>query len=106
MPLDQVFPAFMERLPLREDFQENEAVIKCFYSLYQQGNTVLRQHLTGVAKIVAHIYANAQTSNDETKQLVIEFLKIMNRDFNQEFAVAVNSLGSSVTEKLQHLLSS
>ncbi|KAB0797014.1 hypothetical protein PPYR_11075 [Photinus pyralis] len=106
VPLDQVFPAFMGRLPLREDFQENESVVKCFYGLYQQGNAVLRQHLAGVVKVVAHIYANEQTPNDDTKQLTVEFLKTMNRDFNQEFAVAVSSLGPTVTQKLQHLLSS
>ncbi|KAK4877680.1 hypothetical protein RN001_010186 [Aquatica leii] len=105
VPLEQVFPAFMERLPLREDFQENEAVVKCFYGLYQQGNVVLRQHLEGVIKVIAHIYANQQTSNDETKQIVMEFLKIMNRDFSQEFANAANSLGPTVTESLQKLLS-
>ncbi|KAF5282240.1 hypothetical protein FQA39_LY17660 [Lamprigera yunnana] len=64
VPLEQVFPVFVERLPLREDFQENEAIVKSFYGLYQQGNSILRQHLEGVIKIVAHIYSNNQTTNE------------------------------------------
>ncbi|KAJ8965378.1 hypothetical protein NQ317_015677 [Molorchus minor] len=31
IPLEQVFPAFLQKLPLRDDFQENEAVINCFF---------------------------------------------------------------------------
>lgn len=100
-------------------------MVKCFYSLYQQGNPILRQHLPNVIKVVAHIFSNEQTPNDgkhfnfctvtidnnliyffaETKHLVVEFLKTMNRDFGEEFANSVSSLGPAVTENLQKLLS-
>lgn len=64
VPLDQVFPVLLNHLPLRDDFQENEAVIKCFFTLYQQGNDVLRGHLANVIKIVAEVLHKKQTPND------------------------------------------
>lgn len=59
-----MFPAFLQKLPLRDDYQENEAVVNCFYSLYQQGNSMLKQHLADVIKILVHIYYKGQTPNE------------------------------------------
>ncbi|KAJ3660491.1 hypothetical protein Zmor_004938 [Zophobas morio] len=106
IPLEQVFPVFIQRLPLREDFQENEAVIKCFFGLYRQGNSVLRDHLSDVIKIVVQIYQRKQFPNDETQNLLVEFIKTVNRDFSEEFGNAVSSLGPEVTESLQNLFAS
>ncbi|XP_050512029.1 importin-4 [Diabrotica virgifera virgifera] len=106
IPLDQVFPAFVQKLPLRDDFQENEAVIKCIFSLYQQGNPVLKEHLLDVIKVLAHVYCENQTPNDDVKNLLNDFLKTINRDFPQEFANSVSSFESSSQNSLQALLSS
>ncbi|XP_066250026.1 importin-4-like [Euwallacea similis] len=105
LPLDQVFPAFLLKLPLRDDIQENEAVIKCFAALYQQGNPVLKQHLGDVVKVVVHVYYKEQTPNDETLQILKDFIRTLNRDFSQEFAHMVNSLGPEATESIHKLLS-
>lgn len=64
MPLEQVFPVLLQHLPLKDDYQENEAVIKCFFTLYQQGNDVLRAHLSDVIKIVAQVLHKKQTPNE------------------------------------------
>ncbi|KAJ8963724.1 hypothetical protein NQ317_011346 [Molorchus minor] len=106
IPLEQVFPAFLQKLPLRDDFQENEAVINCFFLLYQQGSEILRQHLTDVIKVAVHIYYKEQTPTEEVKRVLIEFLKIVNRDFSTEFANAVSSLGPEATESIKKLFSS
>lgn len=39
----------------------------------------------------------------ETKMRLIEFLKIINRDFSEEFAKSVSSLGPEATDALQKL---
>lgn len=106
IPLDQILPAFLQKLPLRDDFQENEAVIKCFATLYQQGNPVLKQHLGDVMKVSVHVYYKDQTPNDDTKRILIEFLKTLNRDFAQDFAHVVNSMGQEAAESIQKLLTS
>ncbi|XP_060535658.1 importin-4-like isoform X2 [Cylas formicarius] len=105
IPLEQVFPAFLQKLPLRDDFQENEAVIKCFMTLYQLGNPVMKVHLQDVMKIAVHIFQKDQTPNDETRNLLREFLKMLNSDFPQDFANAVSSLGPDAAEAVHKVLS-
>lgn len=123
VPLEQVFPVLLQHLPLKEDYQENEAVIKSFFTLYQQGNDVLRAHLAHVIKIVAQVLHKKQTPNEgkfllffsefflntihliEIKNLAIEFLKTVNRDFSEEFAKSVSDLGPEVTASVQKLFS-
>lgn len=41
VPLEQVLPVFIQKLPLREDFDENKSVFKCFHVLLTQGSTNL-----------------------------------------------------------------
>ncbi|XP_018577628.1 importin-4 [Anoplophora glabripennis] len=105
IPLEQVFSAFLQKLPLRDDFQENEAVTKCFFSLYQQGNPILRQHLSDVIKVAVHIYYKDQSPTEDVKKILVEFLKTINQDFAEEFANSVSSLGPEVTESIQKLFS-
>ncbi|ENN75169.1 hypothetical protein YQE_08282, partial [Dendroctonus ponderosae] len=106
IPLEEVFSAFLQKLPLRDDFQENEAVFNCFVSLYQQGNPVIKKHLADVMKAAVHVYYRNQTPNDDTKLILIEFIKTLTRDFPQEFAQVVNSFGNEATESIQKLLTS
>lgn len=112
----------MQQLPLKVDFIENESIVRCFYSLYQQGNPVLKEQLENVIKIVVHIYHKKETTNDgiikknnylisfliwlnfpETANLVSEFLRTINRDFPQEFASIVSALGEDVTINVHKL---
>ncbi|KRT85321.1 hypothetical protein AMK59_2065, partial [Oryctes borbonicus] len=97
VPLQQMFPALIQHLPLKVDFLENEAIVRCFFNLYQQGNPVLKEQLENVIKIVVHIYHKKETSNEETENLVKDFLRTINRDFPQEFANIVSTLGEEVT---------
>ncbi|XP_049818951.1 importin-4-like isoform X2 [Aethina tumida] len=106
VPLEQVFPVLLNHLPLRSDFDENEAVINCFVNLYQSGNPIFQQHLAGVCKVAAHIYHKNQTEKDSVKAILIEFLKTINRDFGDVFASSVSSLGPEVTESVQKLFAS
>ena len=65
----------MQHLPLKVDFQENEAIVKCFYGLYRLRHEKLIMILPNVIKIIIHIYHNKQTSNDS------KFSKIHNEYF-------------------------
>lgn len=103
IPLEQVLPVLIQHLPLAFDFTENEAIVKCLYGLYQQGNTVLRSHLVDVIKIITHIYYKKQAITDEIANLVIEFLKTINRDFPEEFSSTVSSCGQEVTDSIKNL---
>lgn len=93
----------LQHLPLKSDFQENEAVLKCLYGLYQQGNPILRQNLDTVIKVAVHIYHNKQTEKDEVSNLLNEFLQTVNTNFPQEFGSVVSSMGPEVTESVKKL---
>ncbi|KAG5874324.1 hypothetical protein JTB14_016355 [Gonioctena quinquepunctata] len=105
IPLDQVFPAFLQKLPLRDDFQENEAVINCFYSLYHQGNPILRQHLTDVIKVAINIYHKDQCPSNEVKGVLSDFLKNVNRDFSEEFGISLSSFEPAAIESVRQVFS-
>ncbi|KAK9877960.1 hypothetical protein WA026_020178 [Henosepilachna vigintioctopunctata] len=100
IPLGQVFPAFLQHLPLRDDFQENEAVIKCFCLLYQNGNPVIRENIETVSKVSIHILTKDQTPNDKTRNILHTLLKSIRQDFVSEF----NSIASQLDLKSMEIL--
>lgn len=63
IPMDEVFPVFVQHLPLREDFDENEAVFRCFSCLYQQGHQQLVKHLPNIINMSIGVLHNKQTTN-------------------------------------------
>lgn len=57
LPLEQVFPVYVQQLPLKIDYQEHKAVFKSILTLYQAGVAILRPHirtLLNVAVIILH----------------------------------------------------
>lgn len=55
IPLDQVLPVFVEHLPLREDYDENGSVFKCFQILFTQGSEALLPVLDRVIMVGLHV---------------------------------------------------
>lgn len=64
VPLDQVLPVFMQKLPLREDFDENKSVFKSFQVLFTQGNENLLQVIDHVVLLGLHVLAKNQYKDD------------------------------------------
>ncbi|OXU25360.1 hypothetical protein TSAR_005639 [Trichomalopsis sarcophagae] len=84
IPLDQVFPVFISHLPLREDLEENKTVFKSILVLYTNGHAVLRPNVNTLLKIATDIIQQENT-DDETKNLIAEFMKLVQRDFPEEW---------------------
>lgn len=103
IPINDVFPVYIKHLPLREDFVENEAVFKSLAFLYQQGNPLLVQHLPDIIQMGAVVLHKKQTSNEETKTLVVNLLKTVQQDFTNEFNSVVTTLPPDVSASLQAL---
>lgn len=55
IPLEQVLPVFIEKLPLREDFEENISVFECFQTLLTQGAEALLPLLDRVIMVGLHL---------------------------------------------------
>lgn len=64
IPLGQVLPVFVTHLPLREDFDENNSVFKCFQMLFTQGNEHLLLVLDRVILVGLHILYKQEYHND------------------------------------------
>ncbi|XP_065084506.1 importin-4-like [Ochlerotatus camptorhynchus] len=91
VPMKEVLPVFVQYLPLREDFEENLAVFRCFDVIYRQGNEYLIPLLGRVLVIGLQVLYKKQHNNDECRDLVFNFVKQINRDFPDKFAEVMRS---------------
>ncbi|EEB17594.1 Importin-4, putative [Pediculus humanus corporis] len=105
VPMDIVFPGFLQRLPLREDFEEHSAVLKCFGHLYQLGHPILLKHLMDVIKICCSILHDKQGKED-VLAMTCEFLRMCQKDFPVEFSNVLQSVPGEVSAKISGLLTS
>lgn len=104
VPMDQVFPVFVNYLPLREDFDENKAVFECMTYLYQMGHPLLLSHLTPVIKAGLVVLCESQGAK-ETMELVLNLMKTIQVNFQAEFSSVVATLPSDYAPVIQELFS-
>ncbi|CAD0099496.1 unnamed protein product [Aureobasidium mustum] len=78
VPLGDVLPVLIQLLPLREDYEENEAVFEMIVSLYQQQNTVI-QGLTGsILPVLQKVLSPPEEQlSDETRQKVMQLAQYL-----------------------------
>lgn len=74
VPLEHVLPVFMQKLPLREDFDENKSIFKSFQVLLTQGNEHLLQVLDQVILLGIHVLSRNQYKDDGKLRLAYFFL--------------------------------
>jgi hypothetical protein len=78
VPLNDVLPVLIQLLPLREDYEENEAVFEMIVALYQQQNTVI-QGLTGsILPVLQKVLSPPEEQlSDETRQKVVQLAQYL-----------------------------
>ncbi|XP_038117779.1 importin-4 [Culex quinquefasciatus] len=91
VPMKEVLPVFVQYLPLREDFEENQAVFRSLDVIYRQGNEHLIPLLGRVLLVGLQVLYKKQHNNDECRDLVFNFVKQIGKDFPEKFAEAVRS---------------
>lgn len=104
VPMEQVFPVFVNYLPLREDFDENKAVFECMTYLYQLGHPLLLSHLTSVVKAGFVVLCEHQGVK-ETLELVLSLMKMIQLNFQNEFSSVVATLPPEYAPKIQQMFS-
>lgn len=60
----------LDKLPLKEDFEEHEAVVKCLAHLYQLGHPALTPHIPALIRVCCLII-HEKKGNDSTYHLRI-----------------------------------
>lgn len=91
VPLNQVLPVFLQNLPLREDFDENNSVFKCFKLLYIQQRDTILGSLEQVLAIAIHVLYKKEFVDQETRDNAIGLLKEIRDNYPEKFSAVANS---------------
>ncbi|KAF7381213.1 hypothetical protein HZH68_016088 [Vespula germanica] len=105
LPLDQVFPVFVNQLPLKEDFQENKAVFRSILTLYQAGHNILQSHMRALLQVAISVLQEGKTTDDEARNLVMEFVRSAQRDFPNDWNSVYTELPPEIATNIQQMFS-
>ncbi|KAF8976841.1 hypothetical protein BGZ46_007906, partial [Entomortierella lignicola] len=81
VPVDQVLPVFIQALPLKRDFEENDPVYKLLFSLIRSQNAWIFANLAQVLAIFAEVLPKEDELKPHTRAEMIEIIKGLNQQF-------------------------
>ncbi|XP_055909499.1 importin-4-like [Eupeodes corollae] len=91
IPLQQVLPVFLQHLPLKEDFDENAAIFKCFKLLYIQSREAIVSFLEQIIAIAIHVLYKKEFVDDETCENALGMIKEVRENYPDKFAAVANT---------------
>ncbi|KAG7488719.1 hypothetical protein MATL_G00036610 [Megalops atlanticus] len=91
VPLDQVFPALLSCLPLKEDIEENKTVFNCLGFLYNNKPSLVVSHMKDVVSASSHVLADKNIDAD-TQSTLLLLLRDLAQHHTREFEGAILSL--------------
>ena len=78
VPLEEVLPALVKLLPLREDYEENTAVFEMVVSLYQANNAVMLGLTQDLLPIMQQVLGPpAEQLNEATRAKVLQLVQYL-----------------------------
>ncbi|KAM9552689.1 importin-4-like isoform 3-T3 [Salvelinus alpinus] len=99
VPLEQVFPALLARLPLKEDMEENKTVYSCLAMLYSQNPALVLSQIKPIVSASSHVLGTKDLDT-ETQNILVMLLQDVAQRHSQEFEVAIKSLPAEQKMKL------
>ncbi|XP_023661748.2 importin-4 isoform X1 [Paramormyrops kingsleyae] len=99
VPLEQVFPALVSRLPLKEDLEENQTVFSCLAFLYGQQPSLVLGHLTAIVSASSHVLRSKDVDTETLNTLLVFLRNVVGRN-PTEFEGALMSLPPEQREGL------
>ncbi|KAF9954163.1 hypothetical protein BGZ65_004210 [Modicella reniformis] len=81
VPLDQVLPVFVQALPLKRDFEENEAVYRLLFQLIRSQNEWVGNNIARLLTVFAEVLVKPDELKPQTRQEMIEIVKGLNQQF-------------------------
>ncbi|OWF34795.1 Importin-4 [Mizuhopecten yessoensis] len=103
VPMSQVVPVVMQCLPLKEDFEENETVYKCLYELYSSCNEEILKQTPKLLEVVSQVLGS-EGLKDETQSMLIQMVKMIQKQFPEDFKAITKSLPPEQGSKLETCL--
>lgn len=103
VPLDQVVPALVERLPLKEDLEENKTVYSCLALLYTHSPALIVKFMKNIVAASSTVVGNSKV-NEECKNKVALLVRQFAQQHSSEFQAAVGALPGEQQAKLSAVL--
>uniref|UniRef100_A0A8C7VA85 Importin 4 n=1 Tax=Oncorhynchus mykiss TaxID=8022 RepID=A0A8C7VA85_ONCMY len=99
VPLEQVFPALLACLPLKEDMEENKTVYSCLAMLYSQNPAMVVSQIKPIVSASSHVLGTKDL-DPETQNTLVMLLRDVAQRHSQKFEGAVRSLPAEQKMKL------
>ncbi|XP_077365425.1 importin-4 [Festucalex cinctus] len=103
VPLEQVVPVLVARLPLKEDLEENDTVFSCLAMLYSHNPALIVKLMKPIVDSSCHVLGNKKVAK-ETQQILATLLKKFAQQHLADFQVVVNSLPREEQAKLSTVI--
>ncbi|XP_015251775.1 PREDICTED: importin-4 isoform X2 [Cyprinodon variegatus] len=105
VPLDQVLPAVVSNLPLKEDQEENQTVFTCLTMIYKHTPVLVVNLMKLIVAASSHVVGHKEV-NKEAQSTVVALMKELAQDHGAEFQAAAASLPAEQQAKLAVAISS
>ncbi|KAM6900784.1 importin-4 [Xenentodon cancila] len=99
VPLEQVVPALVTRLPLKEDLEENKTVFNCLALLYKHSPGLVVKLMKPIVAASSHVVGNKDV-DEETQSMSLSLMKEFAQNHGADFQAAVTSLPAEQRAKL------
>lgn len=106
VPVDDIVPAVLANLPLKEDLDEYEIVFKFFLTLFSAGHALTIQCLPKMLVCSSHFTTAHRVNKVKTSPLVSQLLKAMAGSFGPQMEMAMAELPSEQKEIIARILES
>jgi len=93
VPLDQVLPVLTSALPVKRDYEENEPVFQCLFTLFRSQNSWVFNHVPQFLGIFAQVLAPEGQLKEHTQRELVELIRALNGQFTN-LNIGVSELGS------------
>ncbi|KAI9008307.1 ARM repeat-containing protein [Gaertneriomyces semiglobifer] len=105
VPLDQVLPVVLSRLPLR-DYEENEPIYTCIITLLRASNAYLLQNMPQLLSIFAQVLSPpANQLKDDTRKALLDILHTLKDQHAADFRNMMASMPGEHASALAVVLS-
>ncbi|XP_064467073.1 importin-4-like [Ornithodoros turicata] len=91
VPMAEVFPVFLQQLPLEEDTAENTAVFRCLSYVYEVGHEQFLTNLHQILRIVLGVI-NTDSVTEDTRAVLVHLIKSMGAQIPLEVQAVLQSL--------------
>ncbi|KAF6722930.1 Importin-4 [Oryzias melastigma] len=99
VPLKQVLPALVDRLPLQEDMEEYKTVFKCLIMLYKHSPDMIVELMKPIVAASSHA-AGHKDVDEETKSMLVVLIKEFAQNHSAAFQAATAFLPAEQQTKL------